>query len=55
MKGKLCIVTGSTSGVGLEAVKHLARSGADNVMVCRNGSKAEVIRKELCAANPVAS
>ena len=47
MAGKVCVVSGSTSGVGLEAVKRLARGGAHIVMVCRNPDKAEAIRKEI--------
>lgn len=47
MAGKICIVSGSTSGVGLQAVKRLARGGADIVMLCRNLDKAEAIRAEL--------
>jgi short-subunit dehydrogenase len=47
MRGKLCVVAGSTSGVGLAAVRRLARSGADIVMVCRNRAKAEPICDEL--------
>jgi NAD(P)-dependent dehydrogenase (short-subunit alcohol dehydrogenase family) len=47
MAGKVCVVSGSTSGVGLEAVKRLARGGAQIVMVCRNPDKAEAIRKEI--------
>ena len=47
MAGKICVVSGSTSGVGLEAVKRLARGNAQIVMVCRNPEKAENIRKEL--------
>ena len=47
MAGKICVVSGSTSGVGLEAVKRLARGGAHIVMVCRNPDKAEAIRKEI--------
>ena len=41
MAGKVCVVSGATSGVGLEAVKRLARGGAHIVMVCRNPDKAE--------------
>ena len=41
MDGKVCIITGATSGVGLEAAKRLARGGAHIVMVCRNREKAE--------------
>ena len=36
MAGKLCVVSGSTSGVGLAAVRRLARAGAHLVMLCRN-------------------
>lgn len=49
MAGKVCVVSGSTSGVGLEAIKRLARGGAHIVMVCRNREKAETIRQELTA------
>jgi retinol dehydrogenase-13 len=44
MAGKVCVISGSTSGVGLEAVKRLARGGATIVMLCRNPGKAETIR-----------
>jgi NAD(P)-dependent dehydrogenase (short-subunit alcohol dehydrogenase family) len=46
-------VTGSTSGVGLEAVRRLARGGADIVMVCRDRPKAEAIRAEVSARDGV--
>ena len=47
MAGKVCIVSGSTSGVGLEAVKRLARGNAQIVMVCRNREKAETVRQTI--------
>jgi retinol dehydrogenase-13 len=47
MAGKVCVVSGSTSGVGLEAVKRLARGNAQIVMVCRNSAKAQAILQEL--------
>src|SRR5512136_614099 len=47
MAEKVCVVSGSTSGVGLEAVKRLALGNAYIVMVCRNTDKAESIRKEI--------
>ncbi|OHD74301.1 MAG: hypothetical protein A2177_09945 [Spirochaetes bacterium RBG_13_68_11] len=47
MQGRVCVVAGSTSGVGLAAIRRLARGGADIVMVCRNRAKAEPIRDEL--------
>lgn len=47
MEGKVCVVSGSTSGVGLEAVKRLARGGAHIVMLCRNPGKAQAVRAGL--------
>jgi retinol dehydrogenase-13 len=47
MRGKVCVISGSTSGVGLEAVKRLACGQAHIVMVCRNPDKAETIRKAI--------
>jgi len=47
MKGKTCVVTGATSGVGLEAVRALAKGGASIVMVVRNLAKGEEVKKEL--------
>jgi NAD(P)-dependent dehydrogenase (short-subunit alcohol dehydrogenase family) len=47
LRGRVCAVTGSTSGVGLAAARRLARAGADIVMVCRNRDKAEPIRAML--------
>ena len=47
MDGKLCIITGATSGVGYHAVKRLAKGGAQIVMVCRNREKASRVQKEL--------
>jgi len=53
MAGKVCVVSGSTSGVGLEAVRRLARGGAHIVMVCRNPGKAEAIRTEIVSQHNV--
>ena len=53
MTGKVCMVSGSTSGVGLEAVKRLARGGAHIVMICRNPTKAEAIRTEIVSQHNV--
>jgi len=49
MEGKVCVITGATSGVGLEALKRLAKGGAHVVMVCRNLRKAERISREIMA------
>jgi len=53
MTGKVCVVSGSTSGVGLAAVRRLARGGAHIVMVCRNREKAEGVRRETAARHEV--
>ncbi len=47
MSGKLCVVSGATSGVGHEAVKALAAGGANIVMVVRNEDKAKAVKDEL--------
>ena len=53
MAGKVCVVSGSTSGVGLEAVKQLARGNAHIVMLCRNPAKAQAVRDQLLAQSNV--
>lgn len=50
MSGKVCVVTGATSGVGLATAKALAEGGARVIMVCRNMEKAEAARLKLSAA-----
>ena len=47
MDGQAAIITGATSGVGYHAARRLAKGGASLVLVCRNGDKAEELRKEL--------
>jgi NAD(P)-dependent dehydrogenase (short-subunit alcohol dehydrogenase family) len=47
MAGKICVITGATSGVGLAAMRQLAKGGAQIVMVCRNPEKADAIRREM--------
>ena len=53
MAGKVCVVTGATSGVGLQAVRRLAAGGAHIVMVCRDRAKAEQVREKIIAVAPV--
>ena len=53
MQGKLVVISGATSGVGLEALKKLASGGANIVMVCRNEEKAKVIKAEIEALYPI--
>ena len=47
MAGKLCVVSGATSGVGYETVKALAAGGANIVMVVRDENKAKTVKEEL--------
>jgi retinol dehydrogenase-13 len=47
LKGKLCVISGATSGVGLAAAKRLVAGGADIVLVARNQKKAEEVRSQL--------
>lgn len=53
MAGKVCVVSGATSGVGLAAVKRLARGNAHIVMLCRNPEKGESVREQILAQYPV--
>jgi len=47
MDGRVCVITGATSGVGREAAYWLARGGAHTVLVCRNAEKARTVQHEL--------
>ena len=49
MDGKICVITGTTSGIGFEAAKQLSQGGAHLVMVCRNEEKAKDVQKLLSA------
>ncbi|CAH8682338.1 unnamed protein product [Schistosoma rodhaini] len=47
LDGKLAIVTGSNTGIGLVTASELARRGARVIMACRNISKAEDAKNSL--------
>jgi retinol dehydrogenase 13 len=47
LDGRVCVITGATSGIGYETVKRLARGGAEIVMVCRDKEKALKVQTEL--------
>lgn len=47
MDGRMCVLTGATSGVGYHAAKQLAKGGVRLVLVYRNAEKAALVKKEL--------
>lgn len=49
MQGKVCLVTGSTSGIGKVTARELAGLGATVVMLCRNRAKGEAAQAEIRA------
>ncbi len=49
MHGKVCIVTGSNTGIGKETARALAQRGATVILACRDAAKAEAARAELAA------
>lgn len=53
MDGKVCVVTGATSGVGYHTARRLAQGGANIIMVCRSEQKAMKVQEELKQQFPV--
>jgi NAD(P)-dependent dehydrogenase (short-subunit alcohol dehydrogenase family) len=47
MKGKTCLITGATSGIGLEAAEELARRGASLILVGRDERRAGAARERI--------
>ena len=47
MRGKTCVVTGASSGIGLETAVALARAGARVAVVCRTAEKAEQTVRQI--------
>lgn len=52
MNGKVCIVTGATSGIGKAAATALAKQGAQVVLVARDRGRAEATATEIGAVSP---
>ena len=53
MKGKVCVVTGATSGIGKAAATALARMGSQVVLVGRDRGRAEAAAAEVGAIGTV--
>ena len=49
MKGKVCLITGATSGIGAVAARELAHRGAHVVLVGRNPAKCDAVVREIQA------
>ena len=47
MEGKVCVISGTTSGVGYQAAIRLAKAGAKIVMMVRDKAKAEKVSDEI--------
>ena len=50
MRGKVCVVTGATSGIGRVAALALAARGARVVLVCRDRAKGEAVQEAIRSA-----
>ncbi|MEZ4302013.1 MAG: SDR family oxidoreductase [Polyangiaceae bacterium] len=50
MKGKVCIVTGSNTGIGKETARGLAKEGATVILACRDMKKAEAAQADIVAS-----
>ena len=51
MQGKVCLVTGSSSGIGRVTARELAKMGATVVMLCRNREKGENAQAQIKATS----
>ena len=47
LDGKICLITGATSGIGLATAKLFAQKGAELLLLCRNEEKAEKLINDL--------
>ena len=52
MNGQVCVVTGATSGIGLETARGLAHLGAHVVLTARTAEKGDAAVADIRASNP---
>jgi len=52
VQGKVCVITGATSGIGLAAATALAARGAELALVGRDPARGDAVLKQLRAQNP---
>jgi retinol dehydrogenase-12 len=52
MKGRRCVITGATSGIGEATALGLARAGADLTLVCRSRERGEATRERVLMEAP---
>jgi NAD(P)-dependent dehydrogenase (short-subunit alcohol dehydrogenase family) len=50
--GRIALVTGANSGIGLEAARELARAGARVIMACRDTAKGTIAAETIRATAP---
>ena len=55
LDGRIAVVTGANSGLGLVTARHLASAGAHVVMACRNAERAEAALQKVRTLEPSAS
>lgn len=55
MQGKICLVTGSTSGLDKATAVGLAQQHATVILGCRNKQRGEAVAAEIKAASPTAN
>ncbi|MFM7436390.1 MAG: SDR family NAD(P)-dependent oxidoreductase, partial [Vulcanococcus sp.] len=49
-QGRVALITGANSGLGLESARALAAAGATVLLACRSLARAEAARRELLAS-----